>query len=275
MTMRLYGFVGLLALMRTLVPDALLLAQDKVEELVSAMPVSDGAFEARVSFKAGCVFGDADALNLDLELARMGQVNHVEDPSKLDPKVVVSLEPITESAVGSGTAPAVQSVIPKAASADDIKISLKVPDTHGRMEVFGLYVCIAHTNGSSTSCRNKIIAPFSEIFKNHQVLVNCETGEETAPPPLRSIDERLYFSRPVMVRDGKAYVLSRGLTKDDYEPLKQYLVQNGMSPEPADKALLELKRLGLLGSLALEKTERGIAIPLPFYKADKCIADLK
>lgn len=275
MTMRLSAFLGVWGLMVSLVPEASVMAQDKIADLISSIPVSDGAFETRVSFKSGCVFGDADALSLDLELARLGQVNHLADRSKLDPKVVVSLEPITDSAVGSDTVPAAQAMSPEAPSVDDIKIALKVPDTHGRMEIFGLYVCIAHTNDGAKSCRNKIISPFSEIFKNHQVLVNSDTGEENAPPPVRSIDERLYFARPVMVQDGNAYFLSRGLTKDDYEPLMQYLVQKGMSPEPADKALSELKRLGSLGSLALEKTDGGIAIPLPFYKADKCIADLK
>jgi hypothetical protein len=270
MSKRLLVLGGLSFCVFLLAPAGRVLAQGEISDLLSAIPDTGGAFDARVSFKPGCVFGDADAINLDFELVRLGQVNHVKNPADIDPKVVISLEPILADSSGNDTTSAVQATTPTGSSVEDVKVSFKVPDTHGRTEMFVLNVCIAHTKDGATSCRNKVITPFSEIFKNHQVSVSMETGEETAAPPQRPIDERLYYARPIIVKDGKAYILSRGLTKDDYPIIKQRLSQMGMLPEPADKALVELKRLGELGSVALAPYESGIDIPLPFYKADKC-----
>lgn len=200
----------------------------------------------QIEMKLRCMFGDLDAIGLDL----LHSANH---------KLLLTLEPVLES--DRSIEPIVRDIT-KAPFAQGYTTEFSLP----RSEIprpLGLFIC--KDSDEAGHCNGKEIADISAVISTYDV--------RNTPPRDYQPSDKAYFFQFLLVQGSTLYFYPGPIVERGYQELEGGLVE---TPETARDAAATVKRarsyLETVASEPLEAVNGSVVIALPRNDFRKCVA---
>ena len=221
-------------------------------------------FNAKVSSESRCMFGDLDAIMLDMR-RNAGKSS-----------LQLSLEPLQSKSYSIivGTPPS------KRGTGTEIgTFSVSVPNQE-KPVVMGLFLCSVDIDSTYTqACRNQQLVSINHILRPHHVDVRKAIGADgvlrKAPPVQKrpsAAGNKSYFFRTVILEQGKLLVPTAEMNEDTYKALASYLKSKGADVSNYEQLLADIKNFGeTLGSIPLKTGSDFVELILPYYDQKKCV----
>ena len=207
---------------------------------------------------ARCVFGDQDAMALDMQTMAKERANPAATELLLtiEPLVPSSFQPVVASVSLGEVEPTRSFVLPR------------TPDR----TLAGVFICMAERRqGGTRACRDKKVVPYDRVFNNYRVDIDPKTGVHHKRPSSGPVEDKVYFFRYLVLQDDLVYFSSQPMSDARYGALASFLAPkvpgNGKGTEELIGAV---KALNELQSLPLKKDGGQLIVTLPFYDKAKC-----
>lgn len=211
-----------------------------------------------------CVFGDLDALLLDIKRSdNSAELQLSIEPIPLTEQTalyaVANLDKRTKNSLGS--------------------FEVELPVTT-EPQLYGVYLCsVPRSRRYPTPCSSQNLVDINDMLLPYRVdsskAISPDGTLKAAPLTNHRKSKglyKIYYFRFLLASKNRISVLSEALNDEGYIQLSKYLSTLLASPSETTKAVEEIKRYSkVLGSIPLKPNDGALQIPLPYYSRKKCL----
>ena len=242
-------------------------AQDLAFSSTSISSIEGDSSKQSLTFQLSsikrCMFGDLDALMLDIQRA--------DHSSEL--QLTVEKMPLDYSSAFYGVGSKERATV---AALGSYQVEIPKEDSP---QIYGVFLCSVPADRSSPqSCSMQHVVGINDMLAPYRVDSSKAMSEDGTlqPSPLTANRKykgmyKNYYFKFLLVEGNTVTALSDALNAEQYSQLHRFL-SSKVGSKMADKAIANIKRYGeTLGSLPLQIRGSNFQIRLPYYSRKKCL----